>query len=95
MAKIITYKNEGEKGTFCQIKLDSGERVFISIYKPMQVKISKMWLGILPGKTIWGPKSIYETLKLFFDKNKASKNVLDMVIEKILDCKSTEEIKKI
>lgn len=93
MSKIVTYKNEGSKGVFCQIKLDSGERVLVSVYEPMQVKVIKVWLGIIPIKTIWGPKSVPEVLELFFNKDKQDKSVLDVMVNRILNCKSIKEIK--
>ena len=33
MGEVITYMNAGEIGIFCQIKLDSEERILISIGK--------------------------------------------------------------
>lgn len=91
MSKIITYKNEGSKGVFCQIKLDSGERVLISIGDRV-VKIFKLFAGIIPIKTIWGPKTIAEACYIAFDKNKPTKTILDALVNKIIDCKSIEEI---
>ena len=57
--EIVTYKNTGPDGIFCQIKLNSGERVLISVGSGY-IKIFKLLFGFFPIKTIWGPKSVAE-----------------------------------
>ena len=72
MGRIITYKNEGDKGIFSQIKLDSGERVLISI-TANKIKIFKLkFFGVIPVKTIWK-----------YPANGFSENPLDVLVEKV------------
>lgn len=82
MGKVITYKNEGAKGVFSQIKLDSGERVLISI-AANEIKIFKLkFFGAIPSATIWEYPNLYE----FFDlltANGYSEHPLDVLVEKV------------
>ena len=55
MAKIITYANN-ERQCFCNIQLDSGERVMISIAAaptPSTKLFQMAFLGLFPRKVIW------------------------------------------
>lgn len=82
MGKIVTYKNEGAKGVFAQIKLDSGERVLISI-AANEIKIFKLkFFRSIPSGTVWE----YPDLFNFFDlltANGYSSHPLDVLVEKV------------
>ena len=55
MAKVLTYSNT-ERSRFCNIELDSGERVMISIASAPtpSLKILQMkFCGMIPRKVIW------------------------------------------
>ena len=55
MGKVVTYGNSKYK-CFCQIKLDSGERLLISIVNipTPSVKLMKLrFFGLCPVQTIW------------------------------------------
>lgn len=91
MGKIITYKNEGTKGVFSQIKLDSGERVLISIAAD-EIKIFKLkFFGVIPSGTIWK----YPDLFGFFDllqANGSSEHPLDVLVEKVKNFNSVVQL---
>ncbi len=91
MSKIITYKNEGTKGVFSQIKLDSGERVLISI-AANEIKIFKLkFFGAIPSGTVWE----YPDLFGFFDlltTNGYSGHPLDVLVEKVKNFNSIDHL---
>ncbi|MFH2136742.1 MAG: hypothetical protein ABII19_03905 [Patescibacteria group bacterium] len=82
MGKVITYKQEGPKGIFSQIKLNNGDRVLISIAKG-EIKIFKLkFFGLVPTSTIWQYPSLHE----FFDltqKNGYDDMPLDVLVNKV------------
>jgi hypothetical protein len=81
MGKIITYKNEDVKGVFSQIKLDSGERVLISI-TANEIKIFKLkFFGVIPVKTIWK-----------YPVNDFSEHPLDVLVEKVKNFNSIVQL---
>lgn len=51
MSKVITYRNDKKYG-YCQIELDSGERILLSEASDC-IKIFKLFFGIIPIKIIW------------------------------------------
>ncbi|OGY41286.1 MAG: hypothetical protein A2Y67_00580 [Candidatus Buchananbacteria bacterium RBG_13_39_9] len=92
MAKIITYKNEGARGVFCQLQLDSGERILISIAQS-GVKIFKLgFMGVFPMKTIWESSSVEKMVKIFVNSQTQDMSPLDAVIKKLENCKNIEQI---
>lgn len=92
MSKIITYKDEGPKGVYSQLKLDSGKRILVSIGDGV-VKIYKMGFGgMLPVKTVWGPKSIAETALLVADSKKPARSLLEATVNRISDCETIDDV---
>ncbi len=106
MSEVITYKND-KFACFCQIKLDSGERILISIASAPSpsIKILELALGTIPTKTIWefnptmagGYRAYIEkSIKIFTDpKLEASdeiKQPLDAIRDKLLPCHSVKEV---
>ena len=93
MGKIITYKNEGAKGVFSQIRLDNGERVLISIAAD-EIKILKLRLfGYIPSSTIWEFPDLFE----FFDllqRNGYSKHPLDILVNKVKNFSSIRQLQE-
>lgn len=82
MSQIITYKNEGVKGVFSQIKLDSGERVLISI-AANEIKIYKLkFFGVIPSGTIWEYPDLFGFFNLL-QANGYSGHPLDVLVEKV------------
>jgi len=99
MGEIITYKNEGRKGVFCQIKLDNGERILISLAMS-SIKIFELdSLGLIPTETIWecnwesNTDNLEEVARLFVNPDNPSKHILDAIIDKVINCQSIEEVK--
>jgi hypothetical protein len=95
MGRVITYKNEEKRGMYCQIKLASGERIFISIAGG-GIKISKMGFGgLIPMKTIWESKNVLGMMEQFVDKSDELKHPLDAAKDKLINCTSIEEVQRI
>lgn len=104
MSKVITYKNDKFR-CFCQLQLDSKERILISIAgtPAPSIKISKLGLGgLIPTKTIWeftptmaGGYDAYvgKMINMFIDKkNENIKHPLDAIRDHLLPCRSIEEV---
>lgn len=93
MGKIITYKNEGVKGVFSQVKLNRGERVLISI-AANEIKIFKLkFFGSIPSRTIWEYPDLFE----FFDllqSNSYSEHPLDVLVSKVKNFDSTVQLQE-
>lgn len=93
MAKIITYKNEGAKGVFCQLKMENGERILISMTQK-DTKILKLGLmGLVPMSTVWESSDIKEMIRIFANPTNPEQQPLDAIIEKLIECKSIDEVK--
>jgi len=104
MGEVITYMNAGEIGLFCQIKLDSKERILISIGKeddtsesPGGIKILELDpSGLTPIRTIWETTDLNEMIYFFMIddvKKPIEKTLLDCVKDKLINCKSIKEVK--
>lgn len=105
MSKVVTYANNKYQ-CFCQIKLDNGERVLISIAAAPSpsVKVMKLaLLGFLPIQTIWaynptmagGFDAYVRKMMLMFQDSLASepKHPLDILRDRLLPCKSISDIR--
>ncbi len=104
MSKVITYANS-KYLCYCQIKLDNGERVLISIAnipKP-SVQLKKLFFfGMLPLKKIWeynptiaGGYDAYlrNMIQMFQDPSAPEPNhPLDVLRDRLLPCKSISEV---
>jgi hypothetical protein len=105
MSKVITYANSKHL-CYCQIKLDSGERVLISIAtapKP-SVQIKKLcFFGLWPIQTIWeynptmaGGYDAYvrKMMQMFQDPSVLEpKHPLDVLRDRLLLCTSISEVR--
>jgi len=93
MGNIVTYKNEGRKGVFSQIKLNNGERVLISI-AANEIKIYKVVLGgLVPSKTIWSFPDLFKFLDLI-QKNNYFGHPLDVLVKKVKDLDSIVQVQE-
>lgn len=99
MSEIITYKNS-PSGKYCQIKLDDGNRILISIAQT-GVKVMKLkWGGMIPSRDIFD----ITTQELFSEKYKPAReklteksiamDMLDVFKEILIECCSLEEAVK-
>ena len=104
MSSVVTYANNKYQ-CYCQIKLDSGDRILISIAsvpKP-SIKIMKLFLGFWPLQTIWeynpamagGYDAYVRKLVKMFHNPLASepKHPLDTFRDLLLPCKSIPEVR--
>ena len=105
MGNVVNYANN-KYLCYCQIKLDSGERVLISIASAPtpSVKIKKLcFMGLLPVKTIWeynptmaGGYDAYvrKMMKMFQDPMSVEpKHPLDILRDRLLPCRSISEVR--
>jgi hypothetical protein len=91
MGDVITYKND-KRHCFCQVRLDSGERILISMGSGM-LKIYKLFLRWIPIKTIWetgDPKTIVSVLLC----EGQIKHPLDAAKDKALTAKSISDLRR-
>lgn len=105
MGKVVTYANNKYQ-CFCQIKLDNGERVLISIASAPtpSVKLMKLgFFGMWPVQTIWeynptmaGGYDAYvrKMMKMFQDPLAVEPNhPLDILRDRLLPCRSISEVR--
>ncbi|MBU0670920.1 hypothetical protein KKF29_02055 [Patescibacteria group bacterium] len=93
MGKIITYKQEGARGIFSQIKLNNGDRVLISIAAG-EIKIFKMkFLGLVPGSTIWQYPSLHKFFELT-QENGYEDMPLDVLVNKVKNFDSIDQLQR-
>ncbi len=105
MGKIVNYRNNKYQ-CFCQIKLENGERVLISIASvpTPSVKLIKLGLlGLVPVQTIWeynpmmagGYDSyVQKMMKMFQDPlTSEPKHPLDILRDRLLSCRSIPEVR--
>jgi len=93
MAQITTYKNDYSRGVYSQLKLDGGDKIFISIAMT-SVKVSKLNFLNFPTTTIWESTNISEAKQKFMGSSGAdSFGLLNAVIRYLDNCNSIEEVK--
>ncbi|ODS32540.1 MAG: hypothetical protein SCARUB_02340 [Candidatus Scalindua rubra] len=89
MSRIIRKKNDNRQ-MFCNIELDSKERILISVAQT-GLKIFKMRFGTIPVKTVVD-MSLEEMCDHFADPEHYGEPILDFIVDKILPFKSIKEI---
>jgi hypothetical protein len=104
MSSVVTYRNNSLQ-CFCQIKLDSGERVLISIASAPtpSIKVLKLVLGgLIPIQTVWefNPTMaggyyhyVNRLISMFASEDNPTKHPLDAIRDVILECKSIDEVR--
>lgn len=93
MASIVTYK----PGAYCQLKLDSGERILISCAQT-GMKIMKLgFRGLLPTRTIadWPIAELRSAIALFIDEGQRNLHPLDAIKNRLMACTSIAEVRKL
>ena len=94
MSEVVTYRNEPGRAAFCQIRLDSGERVVISVVD-MEVKIVGQRLGgRLPAATLWRSKDVDRLIALFGDPADPGKHPFEAMRDRILAIPSIEALER-
>lgn len=91
MGEVVNYK----EGRYCQLKLDSGERILISIAQS-GIKIVKLSFGgLIPTSTIWNCSiaDVRKAINLFVDQEELLIHPLDAIKGKLIDFKSIADVK--
>lgn len=86
--KKVTYV----EGQYSQIKLDDESRIFVETL-PEIVRAKKMILGIIPTKIIWEFRFPFY-IRTVGEAWEIAKEVLNLVLESIDDCKTIEELEQ-
>jgi len=105
MGKVVAYANNNYQ-CYCHIKLDSGERVLISIASAPtpSVKVMKLaFFGLWPIQTIWeynptmagGYEHYVRKMMIMFQDPLAvePKHPLDILRDRLLPCRSISEVR--
>jgi hypothetical protein len=106
MGEVVTYANNKVQ-CFCQIKLESGERILVSIAAAPtpSVKIMKLgFFGLIPIQTIWehnptmtGGYDAYvrKMMAMFQDAFALEpKHPLDILRDRLLPCTSIADVRE-
>ena len=101
-AQVVTYANDARR-CFCQLRLQSGERILISIAaQPLpSVKILRLKMcGLIPGPTVWqydthmagGYEAYLQNLVTMFAGSSSLQSPLDSICTAVADCASVDEV---
>jgi hypothetical protein len=91
MGKVIA-RRDAPRRSLARLELNNGDQVVISVGVG-EVKVAKMkWAGMLPGPTLWQSSSAGEIAEKFFDEAKLPRRPIEAVIDKVIDCRSAEEV---
>lgn len=97
MSKVITYKNTVSE-CFCQIKLDDGNRILISIANTICLYKMK-WLGAWPSEKLFEFSlsqflySKFPPVKKVREQTGSFADPLDILRDVLIQCNSIEEVK--
>ena len=91
MGKVIVKKDEPHQ-CFARLELSNGDQVMIAVAQG-EVKVVRMkWAGMLPGTTLWQSGNVAEIAEKFFDGTKLPQRPIEAVIDKVIDCRSADEV---
>lgn len=106
MGTQITFQND-LKAQFCQIKLEDGKRILISVAQG-KIRVSTMkWLGTTPDKIIYEAEiiplfdnTIYQSViehlnNTSQERPKYGFNQLDVFRVVLLNCKNLKDVQKV
>lgn len=88
MIKKITYTS----GQYSQFKLEDGTRLFLEAL-PDRVRISKLKFMVIPGQRVWEFVTPFY-IRTSIEAWDLSKEILDLVLETVKDCKSLQELEE-
>ncbi len=94
MARIVTYRNDAG-GCFCQLQLNSGERILISIAQT-GIQVRRLALGgIIPREVIanWEVNQIPDAMHLFADPRQPNKHPLDAIRDRLISLDSISAVR--
>ena len=95
MGQVLIYKNKPPNRMYCQLRLDSGERMLISI-GDSGIRISKLGLGgRMRTGTLWkcSRDEIRDAFQLFVDPAKPMISTLDAIKDKLIGFQSIADVK--
>src|SRR5437660_707937 len=92
MGEIIV-KRDTPLQCFARLRLENGDQIMISVANS-GVKVFKMkWAGIFPSTTLWASDSMVGVVvEKFFDEREPLQRPLDVMINKLIDCRSAAEV---
>jgi len=93
VAQVISYK----PGAYCQLRLESRERVLISCAQT-GIKIMKLGFGgLIPTKTIadWPVSRLEEAIGIFADETNPTQHPLEAIKSKLMTCSSIRDIEQL
>ena len=105
MGKVGRFVTDPKAGAFCQIVLDSGEKVLVSHdkggFKGGRLSIATLkWLGLAAGETLFeldldAPtgKAILGRLTAGAQDGSARATPLGALVEHVKDCRSADEVR--
>ena len=105
MAKVGRFVTDPKAGAYCQITLDSGDKVLVSHdkggFKGGQVSITTTkWLGLATGETLFaldldtpGGKAVLARLTAGAPEGSARATPLGAFVEHVKDCRSPDEVR--
>jgi hypothetical protein len=93
MGKVVIKRDEPQQ-SLARLELSNGDQVMISVMAG-DVKVIKMkWAGMLPGPTLWQSESAAEIAEKLFDETKLPQKPIEALIDKIIDCRSADEVEE-
>ena len=91
MGKVIVER-ETPHQSIARLELNNGDQVMISVAEGEVEVIAMKWAGMLPGSTLWKSGSVAEIAEKFFDETSLPQRPIEAVIDKVIDCRSAEEV---
>jgi hypothetical protein len=105
MGKVGRFVTDPKAGAYCQITLDSGEKILINHDKGgfkgghLSVTTTK-WLGLASGETLFtldldtpAGKSVLGRLTEGAPEGSARATPLGALVERVKDCRSADEVR--
>lgn len=88
----VEAKRDTAHQCWARVRLDSGEKVLISVAQSGVKILMLKWGGLVPGATLWASDNLVEVGEKFFDPVGPLERPLDSIIEKLIDCRSSAEV---
>ncbi len=91
MGKVLV-KTETPEQSFARLELNNGDQVTVSVAGGEITIVKMKWAGMLPGGTLWRSGDAAEIAEKFFDDARLPQKAIDAVIDKIIDCRSADDV---
>ena len=101
MGKVGRFVSDPKAGAFCQIALDSGEKILVSHDKGGRLSIAMLkWLGLASGETLFEldldtpeGRAILTRLTAGAPEGSARATPLGALVEHVKDCASAADVR--